>query len=103
MGARYIRIYDKSYPAIFSTLTELSYGMGAVNRQDPERTFFDIPVRFLPDLENIDCALEHLTKEEIITFCDGEESEIEDIAHRNPNLQIANDLLNAMFDGEGSL
>jgi hypothetical protein len=95
-----IRVTADRFPALFSTLTTLSYAMGAVNRHEPERAFFDVPERFADDLEHIDIALEHLTEAEIETFTDGEDTEIQEIAGRNPSLTRANELLNVMFDSD---
>jgi hypothetical protein len=77
--------------------------MGAVNCQEPERKAFGIPRRFDIDLDEMEDRIEHLTNEEIQTFCDGEETEVAAIAGRSHGLTRANQLLNAMFDGEGTL
>lgn len=92
-----------NYPRVFELLTELSCAMGAVNRHEPQRTGFGIPPRFAIDLDEMEDPIEHLTNEEIQTFCDGEETEVAEIAGRSHGLTRANELLNAMFDGEGSL
>lgn len=95
-----IRVTADALPALFSALTTLSYAMGAVNRHEPERAFYDVPDRFADDLVHIDIALEHLTEDDIETFCDGDEEDIKEIAGRNPSLARANELLNVMFDSE---
>lgn len=99
----HVIIHPDNRPLIFELLTELYYAMGAVNGQEPERTLFAIPVRFDPYLDGMEAEIEHLTNEEIEIFCDGEETEMRAIADRNPDLTKAHELLEAMFDGEGSL
>jgi hypothetical protein len=96
-------ITPNNRPQIFEILTELSYAMGVVNRQEPERTSFGIPPRFEVFLDDMEARIEQLTNAEIETFCDGEETEIQEIAGRSLGLTAAHELLNAMFDGEGSL
>ena len=103
MSVTHIRIRPYTFPSLFNVLTELSLAMGAVNYQEPARTYFDIPIKYIEYLENLDAELEHLTNEDIQVFVDGEEKEVETIANRNPTLQVAHDLLNDMFDGKGSL
>lgn len=103
MSAALLLITPEDRPRIFEILTELSYAMGAVNRQEPARKAFGIPPRFEIDLDAMEARIEHLTNEEIQTFCDGEETEVAAIAARSHGLTRAHELLNAMFDGEGSL
>lgn len=96
-------ITAENRPRVFELLTELSYAMGAVNRTEPERERFLIPARFAPDLVEMSTDIEHLTNAEIETLCDGEEGEAAEIAGRNYGLTAAHQLLEAMFNGEGSL
>lgn len=99
----HVIIHPDNRPVIFELLTELYYAMGAVNRQEPARTIFAIPVRFEPFLDDIEDRVEHLTNDEIQRFVDGEETDIRSIAGRSFGLTKAHELLEAMFDGEGSL
>lgn len=98
-----VLITPKNESRLFEILTELSYAMGVVNRYELEREQFLIPARFAPYLDDMGERIEHLTNEEIAIFCDGEETEAQEIAERSFGLTKAYELLNAMFDGEGSL
>src|SRR5205085_1746105 len=99
----HVIVHPYNRPVAFELLTALYYAMGAVNAQEPERGHFAIPVRFEPYLDEIEARVEHLTNEEIETFVDGEHSDVMEIAGRSPGLTQANEMLTAMFNGEGSL
>jgi hypothetical protein len=99
----HVIIHPFNRPVVFELLTELYYAMGVVNRDQPERTVFAIPARFSPYLDDIEARVEHLTNNEIQTFVDGEDTEMRSIAGRSFGLTKAHELLEAMFEGEGSL
>lgn len=92
-------ITEQSHRYLFRAFREIDYDNGMVNRLEPERTSYEIPISytFRTAVANID--LRCLNAEQLHTFCCGEEAEMADIASTFGFAYTTHTLLDDYFDG----
>ena len=88
-------ISSSSHPTLFASLIAIMYDNGAINRKNPEPTELEV----FGDPDVVELALKSLTTEEIETFCDGDEQDVEDIigGFENPRREMLK-ATHKMFD-----
>lgn len=94
-----VTITADNYPSIFKAFTSIDYANGAVNRLEPKRGSYQVPIYCARNLSDCESGLSSLTKEELGLFCDGEHDEVLAFVAARPSLTPAHALLNAYFSG----
>jgi hypothetical protein len=97
-----VMVTDMHYPSIFKAFRILDHDNGAVNRNEPERTYYQVPFKFAQDLADCENALAQLSPFDMDMFCTGEDSEVQTILQRktsSKNLLKAYALVSAYFNG----
>lgn len=83
-----------SHPHLFEAFDSISHDSGGCCHDN-----YRVPARHLARLAEAEAALATLSKDDLETFCIGEQSEMETIRQRSPELGRTHDLLCAFFDG----
>lgn len=94
-----VEITAESHPAIFKAFREIDYDSGAVNRLEPERTSYSIPVYSARSLPECEKALAALNDAQLAIFCSEDDDDRNEILAAIPELKEAHTLLNAYFNG----
>jgi N6-adenosine-specific RNA methylase IME4 len=90
-----LTITAQSHPRLHEALTIVSHDSGS----GASRGAYGIPPEWVDRVASIEAALAPLSKDELETFCIGEEGEAREIAERSDDLRAASGLLAAFFDG----
>lgn len=90
-----LRIVTKqSHPILFEALEIISHDRGA----GAGHSNYAIPAPFNSSCDDVEMALVTLTTADLEDFSIGEESDMQAIASRSPELQAASKFLNAFFN-----